>query len=220
MKAKRSISIPCVTNKTRDHGTREGFYLTSPPDVSPIITMDPELGIDTARKFWKFMGYQVSDIIRQPQETWLESCPSLDEAIKAFTGFCDEIDSLPSEVLDYFDRNYTCDNTDTITYSIGFDKEEEEVEYVNAEINKIFCKFLVSYSKLSDILFYDPKRINHIGKGVFEFLATRSEIEKISLFYIENKTMFQIKPATESDIAGYMSYNESLGATCEITCEG
>lgn len=188
--------IPIVDFVHQDDGKCKGFYLVLSTNSFPIVEMDKALDINDFRKFWRLMGYQVSEIEEKSVSEWTSEVPSWSPIMKDFKGFNNDLGRLSSKTIDIINKK--SNSTDELS--------AEEAELASEDINSVFRKFIVSYKLFSNIMFFEPKRLNVIKKGKIEFIVRKEDVDKIRDFYEENKVNYSTASAKPEDLVPYLKH--------------
>jgi len=188
----KNIVVPFVESGNSDMS--KGFLVTLSNNVFPIVSIDTALGIEYAHRFWRLMGYQVTDIESRPVSKWMGMSKNTNRIHTSSKSFEMSLNKLPEHV-----RCEIANVSDVDEYDIDNIGSSD----IDDELNKVFSKVTFTFKTLSNIMFYDGKRRNYIEKGRVTFLADNDELEKIQEFYESNSVHYAIVPITMDDIIVY-----------------
>jgi len=183
--------IPVVDFETpKENGLCEGFYFVLSTDFFPVVVMDKSLDIHDYRKFWRLMGYQVTEMEEKTKEQWKKESFDYSYLLKNANFYKEKFSEFSENKLSLIR------NKNTIA-------SEEELKELEDELNKKFKKFIIPYKMFSNILFYRPKNINVIKKGKIEFIVEKEDEDKVREFYEENRVNYSTSKVNLSDLNPY-----------------
>lgn len=168
----------------------QGFHFVLSTDFFPVVVMDKSLDIHDYRKFWRLMGYQVTEMEEKTREQWKKESFDYSYLLKNANFYEEKFSELPENTLSLIR------NKNTIV-------SEEELKELENELNKKFKKFIIPYKMFSNILFYRPKNINVIKKGRIEFIVEKEDEDKVREFYEENKVNYSTSKVNLYDLNPY-----------------
>lgn len=183
--------IPVVDfENPKENGLCQGFYFVLSTNFFPVVVMDKSLDIQDYRKFWRLMGYQVTEIEEKTKEQWSKENFDYSYLLKDANFYKKKFSEFSENTLSLIKNK---DNT----------ASEEEMKQLEDEVNKKFKKFIIPYKMFSNILFYRPKNINVIKKGKIEFIVEKEDEDKVREFYEENRVNYSTSKVTLSDLKSY-----------------
>ena len=183
--------IPVVDfDNEKEDGLCQGFYFVLSMDSFPVVVMEESLDIQDYRKFWRLMGYQVTEMEEKTKEQWKKEALDYFYLLKNANFHEKKFSELPEDIL-YLIKNKNNINSD------------EDLRKVEDEINKKFKKFIIPYKMFSNILFYKPKNIHVMKKGKIEFIVEKEDEDKVREFYEENRVNYSTSKVNLSDLNVY-----------------
>jgi hypothetical protein len=183
--------IPVVDlENPKENGLCEGFHFVLSTDFFPVVVMDKSLGIHDYRKFWRLMGYQVTEMEEKTREQWKKESFDYSYLLKDANFYEEKFSEFPENTLSLIRNKNKIDS-------------EEELKELEDELNKKFKKFIIPYKMFSNILFYRPKNINVIKKGKIEFIVKKEDEDKVREFYEENRVNYSTSKVNLSDLNPY-----------------
>lgn len=183
--------IPVVDfENPKENDLCQGFHFVLSTDFFPVVVMDKSLDIHDYRKFWRLMGYQVTEMEEKTREQWKKESFDYSYLLKDANFYEEKFSEIPENTLSLIR------NKNTIV-------SEEELKELENELNKKFKKFIIPYKMFSNILFYRPKNINVIKKGRIEFIVEKEDEDKVREFYEENKVNYSTSKVNLYDLNPY-----------------
>jgi hypothetical protein len=181
--------ISVIDYKSENDNLFSGFQLVLTTEKFPIVEMGKNIDLIEFRKFWRLMGYQVTEIERKTLIEWKKIQKNESEYMKDFKNFNFEINNLSKKTIDSIENEKTINNND--------------IDSSKKELNEHFRKFIISYKIFSNILFFDTKKLNVINKGKMEFVVKKDDVEKVKKFYEDNKVNYSTSNLELSDLYIY-----------------